>query len=94
MKSIHHDLTFDKVTVARKTLSLSGGQQVDKTVEQIQQSLENALDISLKSLGGQLASLSNKFVEDYGPLTDKLRDVVRIAEGMKNAEVERTAAQS
>ena len=37
---------------------------------------------SLNTLADQLASLSGKFVEDYSPLTDKLRAVVRMAENL------------
>lgn len=49
-------------------------------VRSIEQSLEKELTNSLNSLAGSLASLSEKFVSDYTPLTDKLRTVVRIAE--------------
>jgi len=60
-------------------------QQVEKSMEQIQRNLESVLDVSLRSLGEQLSSLSNKFAEDYTPLTDHLREVVRIAERINNA---------
>jgi hypothetical protein len=43
--------------------------------------LGNALTQSLESLGQQLTALSQHFVRDYGPLTDRLREVVRMAEG-------------
>jgi len=55
-------------------------EQVNTSIEQIQQNLEQVLNESLTSLAGQLASLSNKFAEDYTPLADQLRNVVRIAE--------------
>ncbi|WP_426336979.1 hypothetical protein ACN9MY_06125 [Pseudoduganella sp. R-31] len=41
--------------------------------------LNEELTKSLETLGQQLASLSEKFVADYSPLTDRLREVVRIA---------------
>lgn len=41
--------------------------------------LSKALKTSLETLGQQLASLSNKFVEDYSPLTDKLRKIVELS---------------
>jgi DNA anti-recombination protein RmuC len=41
--------------------------------------LNEELTKSLETLGRQLASLSEKFVADYSPLTDRLREVVRIA---------------
>lgn len=46
--------------------------------------LEKSLTDALTSLGRQLASLSEKFVQDYLPLTEKLREVVRLA---KKSEV-------
>jgi len=45
----------------------------------LDKALQKELNDSLTSLGKQLASLSEKFVEDYLPLTDKLREVVRLA---------------
>lgn len=50
-----------------------------KQITALDKSLEDELKKSLTSLGTQLATLSRKFAEDYGPLTDKLRDIVRIA---------------
>lgn len=41
--------------------------------------LNEELTKSLETLGRQLASLSEKFVADYSPLTDRLREVVRLA---------------
>jgi len=43
-------------------------------------SLESELNSSLKTLGGHLAQLSTKFVQDYTPLTTKLQDIVNIAQ--------------
>jgi hypothetical protein len=53
-----------------------------KTKEQISHldaALTEELKKSLESLGRQLAALSERFVSDYGPLTDKLRRVVEMA---------------
>ncbi len=52
---------------------------VAKTKEQVtvlDAALTEELTKSLESLGRQLAALSEKFVSDYSPLTDKLRDLV------------------
>ena len=49
-------------------------------VTTLDQGLQVELTNSLETLGTQLASLSEKFVSDYTPLTDKLREVVRIAQ--------------
>jgi hypothetical protein len=53
-----------------------------KTVKQVSildAALTEELTKSLESLGRQLAALSEKFVSDYSPLTDKLRDLVSMA---------------
>jgi ABC-type transporter Mla subunit MlaD/multisubunit Na+/H+ antiporter MnhG subunit len=52
---------------------------IRKGVVTLDKGLHDELTHSLETLGRQLASLSEKFVADYGPLTDKLRDVVRLA---------------
>jgi ABC-type transporter Mla subunit MlaD len=59
---------------------LSG--MVAKAKEQVSildKTLAEELQKSLESLGRQLAALSEKFVSDYGPLTDRLRQLVQIA---------------
>jgi methyl-accepting chemotaxis protein len=51
-----------------------------KQITELDQSMQDQLRRSIELMGGHLAALSNKFVEDYGPLTDRLRQVVTIAE--------------
>jgi SMC interacting uncharacterized protein involved in chromosome segregation len=58
--------------------------QTEESIELITKDLEEVLNKSLSSLAGQLASLSNKFAEDYTPLTERLRKVVHIAERISN----------
>ncbi|WP_443749354.1 hypothetical protein [Asticcacaulis solisilvae] len=56
---------------------------VAKTKEQVtvlDTALAEELTKSLEGLGRQLAALSEKFVSDYSPLTDRLRDLVKVAE--------------
>lgn len=55
-------------------------EQTREHIKTIEQSLEEELTNSLNSLAGALASLSEKFVSDYTPLTEKLREVISIAE--------------
>lgn len=52
---------------------------VRQSVITLDKGLQEELHKSLESLGRQLASLSEKFVSDYTPLTERLREVVRIA---------------
>jgi DNA anti-recombination protein RmuC len=54
-----------------------------KTKEQVatlDAALAAELTKSLESLAKQFSALSNRFANDYGPLADKLREIVRIAE--------------
>ena len=44
--------------------------------------LQEELTRALESLGSQLTSLSRRFVDDYSPLTEKLRDVVQMASNL------------
>lgn len=58
---------------------MKGLDTVRQSVVSLDKGLQEELTKSLETLGRQLASLSEKFVADYGPLTDRLREVVRIA---------------
>jgi hypothetical protein len=55
----------------------------DEQMKQMDQALEDELNRAMKSFGYQLTALSEKFVNDYTPLTDKLHDLVRMAEQTK-----------
>ena len=57
---------------------------IQKVLETHKKEVDEALEQAINDLGNNLADLSEKFVEDYLPLTEKLRDVVRIAEGIDN----------
>jgi ABC-type transporter Mla subunit MlaD len=51
----------------------------------LDKALEEELTKSLRSLGDNLAQLSQKFVNDYGPLTDQLRQVVHLSQRINNS---------
>jgi len=53
--------------------------QTDKHIAKLDAALEQELNKSLKTMGEQLAALSEKFVQDYSPLTERLHDVVNLA---------------
>lgn len=56
------------------------GDLADKTKQQVtvlDAALTEELKKSLESLGRQLTALSSKFVEDYTPLTDRLRQLIQ-----------------
>ena len=51
--------------------------------ELLDKALQAELIKAMGIMGSNLASLSAKFVQDYAPLTEKLRDVVRLADDLK-----------
>jgi chromosome segregation ATPase len=55
-------------------------ESIQKSIEAIDKGLEEELSKALNTIAGSLASLSAKFVEDYQPLTDRLREIVRLSE--------------
>lgn len=57
--------------------------QNDVRLKKLDQSMEEELNRALKTFGYQLTALSEKFVNDYTPLTDKLHDLIRMAEPSK-----------
>ena len=63
-----------------RTMIEETNQNLKKQITTVDESMGEALSKSIESLGQMLARLSGKFVDDYTPLTDKLREIVRIAE--------------
>lgn len=55
--------------------------RTDSQLEALDQALETELTKALTTFGYQMTSLSEKFVNDYAPLTDKLRELVQLAAG-------------
>ena len=56
------------------------GENLENTILIIDDALRQELETSLRSLGNQLATLSQKFVDDYGDLTSKMKTIVHMAE--------------
>lgn len=54
----------------------SSSEKINQQFEDFDKQMQQELQRSLELLGSNLASLSEKFVADYSPLTDKLRDLV------------------
>jgi uncharacterized membrane-anchored protein YhcB (DUF1043 family) len=54
-------------------------ERIEAQVIRVDRAMDAELKKALMTFGQQLAALSEKFVEDYTPLTDRLRDVVNIA---------------
>lgn len=55
----------------------------DAQIKKLDESMEAELNKALKSFGYQLTALSEKFVNDYTPLTDRLHDLLKVAESSK-----------
>jgi len=60
-------------------LMIENSERIKQQIIKLDEELGEELNKSLKSLGDQLASLSSRFVEDYTPLTDKLREIVQLS---------------
>ena len=81
-----------KETVEHSTKEIDGAvrkhtEKVEESIKKIDEGLERELEKSLSSLTGGLVALSGKFVEDYQPLADRLREVVRLAEKIETARL-------
>ena len=80
-------LVVDATADSLRTSSIEFGRTVTdlsaKAKDQVgalDKALSEELERSLESLARQLTALSGKFVEDYTPLTDRLRRIVEISE--------------
>jgi hypothetical protein len=61
---------------------LQSQKQLSQSFATLDENLEKELQKSLTTLGQQLTSLSEKFVKDYSPLTERLREIVNISKGV------------
>ncbi len=71
------------MTQSQDGLSERIGRMVERTESQVMRlddAMEDELTKALKTFGYQLTSLSEKFVSDYAPLTDKLRQLIELSE--------------
>ncbi|MBL4582311.1 MAG: hypothetical protein JKY29_10870 [Gammaproteobacteria bacterium] len=55
-------------------------EKTEKQMQLLDQSMEKELTAALQTFGYQLTALSEKFVNDYVPLTDRLRELLLMAE--------------
>ena len=84
----NESMASQRVTLENQTKALDKAlkdstQHVKQQVEMLDKTLQQQLEKALVSLASQLASLSEKFAEDYLPLTEALRRVLSIAEGIR-----------
>jgi septation ring formation regulator EzrA len=57
--------------------------QSSSKIESLDKALPDAVEKVLQTMGDQLARLSTKFVNDYTPLTERLREILQIAERVR-----------
>ena len=69
---------FLKEAIQESTDNLNG--QIKKLDEAMQEELSRVM----KLMSDRLVSLSNKFVEDYTPLTERLKQIVNLARSSGN----------
>lgn len=75
----HGELIEAAADQANKSIQeswISSSERINQQFEDFDQQMQQELQRSLGLLGSNLASLSEKFVSDYTPLTDKLRTLV------------------
>jgi DNA anti-recombination protein RmuC len=73
----------DAMEQQQEGLTARLNQMVERTESQVvrlDDAMEDELTKALKTFGYQLTSLSEKFVSDYAPLTERLRELVEMAE--------------
>lgn len=61
---------------------LQSQNNLSENFKSLDENLEKELQRSLTTLGQQLTSLSEKFVQDYSPLTERLKEIVNITRGV------------
>jgi chromosome segregation ATPase len=77
-------------------LQVSGSrnhESIERQIKALEDGIGKELTTALTSLGGNLASLSEKFVKDYTPLTARLQEIVRLAEKVQPEDTRRVGAR-
>lgn len=73
--------SFDTLTKQQQKLV----DDLNKNINDIDDQIGSVLQNSINSLSSNLVTLSGKFVDDYLPLTEKLREIVHIAESINKS---------
>lgn len=66
------------------TIIKTSTERIANQVTQLDESLGDELNKSITTLGNHLATLSEKFADDYMPLTVKLKEILDICKGLDN----------
>ena len=73
----------DTIETQLQDMFRENSNRVTRQIQLLDNALSTELTQSLQSLGSQLTSLSQQFVSDYTPLTERLRQVVQIAANLE-----------
>ncbi len=73
--------TFTKTEQEITQLAQRSSQSIETRMKEIDEGLGEELTKVLGEFGRELASISNRFADDYGKLADKLKNVLKIIEG-------------
>lgn len=66
------------------TMMKENAERISKQVAELDKALGEELTKSLNSMSSQLVSLSHRFVQDYTPLTESLKEVIQISKRISN----------
>ena len=64
----------------------ASAERMTRQIQLLDSALQEELTKSLESLGRQLTSLSNRFVQDYTPLTEQLRNLVQMINNLESPD--------
>ena len=72
-----------EVNKGLEKITNENAKRITEQIAMLDTQLNNELNKAISSLGSQLLSLSNKFVSDYLPLTEKLQNILDIAQQIR-----------
>lgn len=70
---------LNEINIRLENLMKENATRITEQLQNLDEELAEELNKALTSLGSQLTSLSNKFVEDYTPLTIELQKLIQIS---------------
>ena len=75
----------DDMKSTTKNSLVSLNERLEEQIVAVNNNMQEVQKEAIQSMGSSLTSLSQKFVDDYTPLTEKLKETVRIA---KNIDID------
>lgn len=83
-EALHAD-TFKitkKVSDALETMMKNNNENLKAATDNLNKNLQETLNKSIEEFGHTMYLVSQKFVEDYTPLTEKLQKLIQLAENV------------